>query len=57
MNVVSVEETEFQKEHVTVKEMYSIVKMFAVEVLKKIIVVFAEVKENLKMIVIALETN
>jgi len=57
MNAVSVEEQEFQKEHVTVKEKNSIVKIIAVEVLKKIIVVFAEVLENLKLIVIALITN
>ena len=57
MNVVSVEEQEFQKEHVTVKEKNSIVKIIAVEVLKKINVVFAEVLENLKVIVIALDTN
>jgi hypothetical protein len=31
MNAVSVEEQEFQEEHVTVMEINSIVKMFAVE--------------------------
>jgi hypothetical protein len=57
MNAVSVEEQEFQEEHVTVMEINSIVKMFAVECLKKTNAVSVEVLENLKEIVIVMETN
>ena len=46
MNAVSVEEQEFQEEHVTVMEINSIVKMFAVECLKKTNAVSVEVLET-----------